>query len=172
MTLKYCSYVARLSPPRLLLALAAASAAILGTALVAQYGFDLHPCELCLYQRYPYGVVILLGILGYLAVKSEKILRLLLLLCGLLLVADGGIATYHAGVEKGVFPGPSACSSSASSGESLEEMRAAILNAPLVPCNQPMASFLGLSMAAWNALAAFGLALAAFAALCGRKREI
>ena len=37
------------------------SAAILGAALVSQYGFGLYPCDLCIKQRIPYAVLIVLG---------------------------------------------------------------------------------------------------------------
>ena len=38
----------------------AASVVVLGTALLSQYVGGLQPCILCLYQRVPYGVVIVL----------------------------------------------------------------------------------------------------------------
>ncbi len=145
-----------------LIFLAAASAFMLGSALVAQYGFGLHPCELCLYQRYPYAAIVALGLAGAMLVKSPRALWALVALCGLLLLADAGLAAYHAGVESGIFPGPSACSSTARPSETIEEMRLALMNAPLVPCNQPMLQVLGVSMAGWNAMAALLLAVATF----------
>ena len=64
------------------------------------------------------------------------------------------IACYHTGVEYGWFKGPDACSNTG--GEmTIEEMRAAIMAAPLVTCDQAMAYIFGLSMAAWNAMMAF-----------------
>jgi len=143
------------SPQRaLLLALSAISAGMLGVALIAQYGFGLYPCELCMLQRYPYVAIVALGIFGAIVAKTPHHLRIMVWLCALLLLADAGIAAYHAGVETGLFPGPAACTSSDKPGETLEEMRAAIMNAQLVPCDQPMAHVLGISMAGWNAIAA------------------
>ncbi|MBL8838789.1 MAG: disulfide bond formation protein B, partial [Alphaproteobacteria bacterium] len=49
---------------RLLAFIAAASAAVLGTALGSQFIGGLRPCELCHWQRYPYVATILLGIAG------------------------------------------------------------------------------------------------------------
>ena len=37
-----------------------ASAAALAGALISQFGFDLRPCHLCLLQRWPYGIVMVL----------------------------------------------------------------------------------------------------------------
>ena len=33
-------------------------------ALIAQYGFNLDPCILCIIQRYPFGIIIALGLIG------------------------------------------------------------------------------------------------------------
>ena len=41
---------------------AGAAAAALAAALISQYGFDLQPCVLCIWQRWPYLAAILLGL--------------------------------------------------------------------------------------------------------------
>jgi len=148
----------------LVLAAAAVSVAMLGVALVGQYGFGLHPCELCLAQRYPYALIALIGFAGVKWGRSERVLGRIALVCGLLFLADAGIAAYHAGVELGIFTGPSGCTNHNTGEQTLEEMRAAIMNAALVPCDQPMAHILGLSMAGWNAVAATFFAVGMFAA--------
>jgi disulfide bond formation protein DsbB len=150
---------------RVLLAAAAASGAMLAVALVAQYGFGLQPCELCMLQRYPYVAVMGIGLLAAALGKSRRLLAGAAVLCGLLFWLDAGIAGYHAGVEAGVFAGPTACSGSGKQGQTLEEMRQEIMNAALVSCDQPMLHVLGLSMAAWNGLAALALGAGVFAAL-------
>ena len=153
----------------LLLALAAISAVILGVALVAQYGFGLQPCELCMAQRYPYMAVIILGILGFFT-PGRGAQRVIAGLIALLFLADAGIGFYHTGVELHWFPGPTACTNPATpAAETIEEMRRAIMNAPLVACDQPMFHFLGLSMAAWNCIAALFLFLGT-TALLWKKR--
>lgn len=146
------------------------SAAMLGAALIAQYVFDLFPCELCIFQRIPYGIIAVGGWLAIMVFKTETALARVAALCGVLFLVDAGIAGYHTGVEYGVFKGPSACSNNGKPGTTLEEMRAAIMNAPLVSCDQPMAYFLGLSMAAWNTLAATTYAMTVFAVLDRMRR--
>ena len=138
---------------RLVWLAAGLSAVFLGVALVSQYGFGLFPCELCLAQRKPYMIIIALGVMAFF-VKSSKGLRGLAVLCLLLFWADAGLAGYHAGVEQHIFKGPSACTANTEP-QTLEEMRKALLEAELVSCDQPMVHVLGLSMAAWNAVAAF-----------------
>lgn len=139
---------------RLPLVFAMFSLLMLSAALIGQYGFGLYPCHLCMYQRYPYAVIAAIGVLARLFVRSARLLTLACWLCVLLFAVDAGIASYHAGVEWGIFPGPSGCSSSGSTAQTLEELRAEIMNAPLVSCAQAMAYVFGLSLAAWNALAA------------------
>ncbi|MCE2926693.1 MAG: disulfide bond formation protein B [Rickettsiales bacterium] len=143
----------------LLLATAQFSVLVVGSALVGQYGFDLYPCELCLYQRYPYFAIILVGLYGSIFARSPKLLAALLVFVALMFLTTSGIGAYHTGVEYGWFQGPSACSSGDSSNMTLEEMRAQIMNAPLVSCAQAMAYIFGLSMAAWNAMLGFAAAL-------------
>ena len=138
------------------------SAAMLAAAYIAQFGFSLHPCDLCLKQRYPYMAVIAVAGCAWWLAKTPARERFALLLCALLFALDAGIAGYHTGVEYGWFPGPDACSSAATIGMTIEEMRKQLLDAPLVSCSQAMAYIFGLSMAAWNALLA---TLAAFATL-------
>lgn len=142
-----------ISIQKLLVAIAVFSALAIGMALIGQYVFGLHPCELCVYQRIPYAIIIIVGSAGYF-IKSPKLQYILVIFCALLFLSDAIIAIYHTGVEMGIFPAPTACSSDGKTGQTLEEMRAAIFNAPLVTCSQAMFYFLGLSMAAWNAIAA------------------
>ena len=39
-------------------------ALLLGGAYVAQYGFDLYPCEMCWWQRYPHFAALVLAAIG------------------------------------------------------------------------------------------------------------
>ncbi len=144
----------RLHPPEktTLLLLCLGSAGALTAAFIAQYGFKLAPCHLCLLQRYPHAGVMLLGAGGARFLCNPRWLRASLGLCIVALLIGGGIATYHAGVEAGVFPGPSGCTSRSTGDESLDDLRRAILDAPLVSCDQPLGEVLGLSLAVWSAL--------------------
>ena len=70
------------------------------------------------------------------------------------------LASYHAGVEQGIFQGPQSCSSSSLSlvhDKSAEALLQDILNTSVVRCNEVTWSFMGLSMAAWNLILSTGL---------------
>jgi len=161
----------RSNPVRAIVALCFICAFVpLAGALVGQYGFSLHPCDLCIYQRIPYGFIIIFALAGFF-IKNQRIRYIICLFCAFLFLIDAGIAGYHAGVELNIFKGPTACSASGGSGQTLEEMRAEIMNAPLVTCAQAMIYVLGLSMAAWNMLAAFAsFGLVSFLLFRNRRR--
>ena len=70
------------------------------------------------------------------------------------------LASYHAGVEQGIFQGPQSCSSSSLSlvhDKSAEALLQDILNTSVVRCNEVTWSFMGLSMATWNLILSTGL---------------
>lgn len=152
--MKITSTLSRISTRSALFLCALFSFLALSAALIGQYGFGLHPCDLCIYQRIPYALIIVVGLIGAIFIKSPKLAYIILIICALLFVVDAGIAGYHTGVEQGIFKGPTACSSNSTGEKTLEELRAEIMNAPLVSCSQAMVYILGLSMAAWNMIAA------------------
>ena len=138
-----------------LLAAGITGAVALGAALLSQIVGGLHPCEICLWQRYPYAAIIVIASVGFFL--PVRLQRLALGLCVLLLLTEFGLALYHAGVEQHWWVGPGC--SSADAPTSLDALRASIAGAALVRCDVPGFTFLGLSMAAWNALYALSCVL-------------
>jgi disulfide bond formation protein DsbB len=63
----------------------------------AQHVLLLTPCELCLWERWPYRIVIVLGVLAMLLGQAGG--RVLLGLAALVLLVGAGIAFLHVGVE-------------------------------------------------------------------------
>lgn len=138
------------SPRALLLFSALASSLALAVALTMQYAFAMHPCHLCILQRYPYAIVALLGIAGAFAPVPWR--RWALLACALCFAVGTGIAAWHGMVERGVVEASASCTAGVAEGASLEELRAQIMGAPLVSCSQPLMRVMGVSLAEWNAL--------------------
>jgi len=150
------------------------SIAALATAFTAQYGFGLRPCELCLFQRVPYGVVIFLAALGLGLRLDEKKSALVLGLCALTFAVGAGLALYHTGVEQHWWAGPTSCTGGLGTVRSVEDL-AALLSKPIdIPqCDKIAWSLFGISMAGYNLAAS--LVLAGFSgmaaqALFGRSR--
>ena len=145
--------------------LMAASCVILGSAFVAEGVFDLRPCALCLYQRWPYIVIIAIC-LASIALPSGSMGRAVLLGVAVLACATGAaIAAYHVGVEEFWWPGPSVCDSVVPlRGGDMEALRQELMTTPLVRCDVVQWRLFGLSMAGYNMLASLGLAaLSAYA---------
>lgn len=73
------------------------AALVLGLAYYAEYWMQLVPCELCLLERWPYRIVLALGLLALLLGGLSG--RILVALAGLVMLANVGIAGLHVGVE-------------------------------------------------------------------------
>lgn len=140
----------------------AASILALGGALISQFVFGLKPCHLCLYQRYPYALLLILivPLLSYPNIPLTR-LRVIIAVIGIVLLAGAAIAAYHTGVEYKWWPGPGDCTGG-DTPDSMDDLRKQIMEAPAVRCDEPAFVFLGLSMAGWNALYSFSLSLLAF----------
>ena len=82
----------------------------------------------------------------------------LLALCGLALLVTCGYGVYHVGVEQGWFA--SACAAPTTGG-SLEDIKAQIMDAPLTRCDEVPWSLIGVSLAGWNAIASAVMAAVA-----------
>ncbi|HAR54380.1 disulfide bond formation protein B [Roseovarius nubinhibens] len=125
--------------------------------LVGAFGFQhlggLPPCKLCIWQRYPHALAVLIGVAAV-AIRG----RLLPLLGMAAALTTAGVGLYHTGVERGWWEGPTTCTSSGTSGMSAEDLFDKIMTAPVVRCDDVAWELLGLSMASWNGLLSLGLA--------------
>lgn len=129
-----------------------------GGALVSQFGFGLHPCEMCYWQRWPHQAAIVLALLALLLRANDRAMRLLTLLAALAIAISGLIGIFHAGVEYGWWEGLTTCSTSQSGPVTLDS----IMAAPLIRCDVPQWTLAGVSLAGFNAifsLAGAGLVL-------------
>ena len=123
-------------------------------ALAFQHLGGMAPCKLCIWQRWPHGIAIVIGVLA-LALPGP-VLPVLGLLAAL---ATAGVGVYHTGVERGWWEGPTTCTSGSISGLSTEELLDQIMNAPLVRCDDIVWQMFGLTMANLNSIFSFVFAL-------------
>ncbi len=126
----------------------------------------LFPCPLCLLERWPYRMVIVLGLLA--AASPRTVGRAILLLAVLALLGDAAIAFVHAGVEFHWWQSPlPECNGILTPG-------AALPMTPAKPCDQPTFLIPGLpvSMAAMNLLYAVVFALVLLAYIVRRPRRV
>lgn len=142
---------------------------LLAGAYGSQYFGGLVPCEMCWWQRYAHFAALPFAVLAFTTTADSKADRIMTGLAALAIAASGAIGLYHAGVELHLLPGLTTCSA-ASSGLTGEDLLKSILNTPLVRCDEVQWSFLGVSMAGWNAIISLGGA-AAIAFLLVRKKR-
>ena len=76
------------------------------SAYFIEYILGYQPCNLCLLQRIPYGLSIVLIIINYIFKINQKFLILLLLL---LFIFSFSISAYHYGIEQGYFSESAVC---------------------------------------------------------------
>jgi disulfide bond formation protein DsbB len=133
------------------LALSAISALTLAIVYASQYIGGLEPCELCLYQRWPWWGALALGLLATLPVLSTNLRALLLAAAGLALLAGAGLAIYHTGIEQYWWPGPASCGAAGPIPGSFEQLQL-MMQRRAPSCDQPAWTLFGISMAGYNAI--------------------
>lgn len=143
----------------------AAPLLLYGGALVSQFGFGLHPCEMCYWQRWPHQAAIVLAGLALLSRRNDGAMRALTLMAAIAIATSGAIGIFHAGVEYGFWEGLTTCSTTTSGPVTLEQ----IMAAPLIRCDVPQWTLFGVSLAGFNAI--FSIAAATLVVtLLGRRR--
>jgi disulfide bond formation protein DsbB len=141
---------------------AIAAAIALGIAIVSELWAGLVPCALCLVERWPYRIAIVLGLAATLlpAQKGRAAFGLL----ALTMLAGVVLAAIHVGVEFHWWPSPlPECAAPVLGGGSIAERLAHMPATPSKPCDDPtyLIPGLRLSMAAMNLIFAGLFAAAA-----------
>ncbi len=110
----------------------------------------LQPCELCLEQRlaYYYGLPILLAVLITWNRLPLMVWYIAMAIVAAIFVWGAYMGAYHAGVEWGFWPGPTACTGI---GETMDFDALSNLT-PVIGCDVVQFRFLGISLAGYNAL--------------------
>ncbi|HEV2568479.1 disulfide bond formation protein B [Sphingomonas sp.] len=146
-----------------------APALLLGGALASQYVGGLAPCEMCYWQRWPHEAAIALAALAYAIARKPAASRVAANLAAIFIAISGAIGVFHAGVEYGWWEGLTTCARAPTAG-SAEDMLKAILNAPVIRCDQAQWTLLGISLAGFNAIFSFAAAIAIWALAHGSRR--
>ncbi|MBM3570475.1 MAG: disulfide bond formation protein B [Alphaproteobacteria bacterium] len=152
------------SDRQIALGLAAASAGLLLGAFGFEYFADLPPCPLCIGQRWAHAAAIAAGLIAAAILPRRR--GTIFLALAAVFVVSAGLALHHVGVEQGWWQGFSACTAAGTLGAgSVADLRARLMAAPVVRCDEVPWALFGISLAGWNLLASLGLAGIALAAL-------
>ena len=139
-----------------------ASAAIVGTALGSQYLGGLQPCEICLLERWPYYIAIVVAAFGFSVRGYGAPRRVAMWLIVLLFAASTGLAAYHVAVEQHWIAGPTACTGGIGQASSPDELRKMLEARQPVQCDVVQWSIFGVSLAGLNLIASVVLLIYGF----------
>ena len=124
------------------------------SAYIIEYGLGHKPCKLCLYQRYPYflSVVIILSIL-----LTKKYIKLSLLILALISLLGSIVAFYHFGIEQGFFNESLVCEAKNLDLNLSKEDVLKQLGESTISCKNVTFRVFGLSLATINTIFSFVL---------------
>jgi disulfide bond formation protein DsbB len=144
----------------------AISAAMLVVAHAFEY-YGYQPCLLCLRQREIYWAAMAVAaaaLASRLLIRLPVALQVADVLLGLVFLTGAVVATYHAGVEWKLWPGPGICSGGVSALDTRSILAALSSKQHAPACDEAAWRMAGLSMAGYNALASIALAMASVVA--------
>jgi len=120
------------------------------SAYFVEYIMQLKPCSLCVYQRFPYLILIVISLIAVAEKNYKKYNKYLIVTLIIAIV----IAGYHTGVEKGIFELSSLCKPliSVTNDISISDFTKILYNQDIVMCNKPALVIFNLSMTEWNLL--------------------
>ena len=117
------------------------------SAYFIEYVLGYQPCNLCLIERIPYGISIILIITILVIKKNQKFLVLLLILTFIFSLA---ISFYHYGIEQGFFQESPVCVVKSFNESVTKEDLLRQLNEKIVSCKDVTFRIFGLSLTSFN----------------------
>tara|TARA_B100000579_G_scaffold394132_1_gene371269 strand:- start:220 stop:708 length:489 start_codon:yes stop_codon:yes gene_type:complete len=122
------------------------------SAYFIEYILGHQPCNLCLIERIPYGISIILIILNYFFKNNEKFIILLLIL---IFIFSLLISIYHFGIEQGFFEESAVCRLKNTTEIISKEELLKQLQEKTVSCKDVTFRIFGLSLTSINILISF-----------------
>ena len=117
------------------------------SAYFIEYALGHQPCNLCLLERIPYILSIILIVINFKFKKSEKFLILFLIVT---FIFSFLVSVYHFGIEQGFFEESSLCTLKDNSNIISKEELLKILNEKTISCKDVTFRIFGLSLTSVN----------------------
>ena len=117
------------------------------SAYFIEYVLGHQPCNLCLIERIPYGISIILTLVILILKKNEKFFIVLLLLT---FVFSFTISLYHLGIEQGIFKESAVCTAKDFSENITKEDLLNQLSRRVISCKDVTFRIFGLSLTTIN----------------------
>ena len=126
----------------------------LAVALYVEYVLGFKPCILCIYQRIPYAIALLISLIAFF--NSNK--KTLLVILGLTFMASVLLSGYHVSIEKGIIEPIFSCTGDNINALEKEEILKSLNN--IQPdCRDVDFSLFGISLATLNFIISFVLTI-------------
>ena len=126
----------------------------LAVAFYVEYVLGFKPCILCIYQRIPYAVALLISLIAFF--NGNK--KTLLVILGLTFVASVLLSGYHVSIEKGIIEPIFSCTGDNINALEKEEILKSLNN--IQPdCKDVDFSIFGVSLATLNFIISFVLTI-------------
>jgi len=117
------------------------------SALFIEYILKVKPCALCIYERYPYYLILLFTILFFFKTNWKNQLMILIIITS---IVSFFLAGYHVGIEYGLINELSSCKTEVSKNIS-KDILLKELQSKLAPsCKEVAFKLFGLSLASIN----------------------
>ena len=116
-------------------------------AFFIEYVLGHQPCNLCLIERIPYGLSIMIIMAIFLIKKNQEFLVLLLILT---FIFSFTISFYHYGIEQGFFQESSVCGAKSLTEDITKEKLLKQLSERAISCKDVTFSIFGLSLTSIN----------------------
>ena len=131
----------------------------LGSAYFIEYILEYKPCNLCLIERLPYFLAIIIIFLGLSLNRFEKFTFISL---GLIFASASILSLYHVGIEQGFFKESLVCISNDEINSLNKEDLMKELQKKVVSCKDVQFTLLGLSLATINTIISLILSVITF----------
>ena len=119
------------------------------------------PCQLCIYQRWPWYLIIFLSLISIF--YEKKIYPYNKFIIFLFFVGSTAYAGWHAGIEWAFWEGPSTCTTGTNKIDSHDNLLENIQSIQsFVPCNEASFRFLGISLAGYNFISSLIMSIYTF----------
>ena len=131
----------------------------LAYAYFVEYILGYKPCNLCLIERLPYFITIIIILIGLLVNRLEKIILITL---SLIFFAATILSFYHFGIEQGFFKESLVCISNNEINNLVKEDLIKELQKKVVSCKDVQFTLFGLSLVTINTVISFILSVITF----------
>ena len=119
------------------------------------------PCQLCIYQRWPWYLIIFLSLISIF--YNKKVYPYNKFIIFIIFVGSAAYAGWHAGIEWAFWEGPTTCATGTNKIESHNNLLENIQNIQsFVSCSEAGFRFLGISLAGYNFISSLIMAIYTF----------